>query len=259
MPELPDVEGFRRRLQRQGRGRVVEDVIVIDSGVLRNATAPALRRALRGHRLGSPTRHGKWLTAPVDGTALVFHFGMTGEVLWAPSAEGRQPHDRVVLVLDRGELRYRDQRKLQGIWVARGDDVGRIQGRQGPDALDIGAAELRDLLCRRRGELKPALMDQALVAGLGNLLVDEILWQARIDPRRAAASLTDAEHARLHRGLRRVLSVSVREGCVPQRPGWLTSVRARDDAACPRCGRSLERRQTGGRSSYACPHCQRPP
>jgi formamidopyrimidine-DNA glycosylase len=118
MPELPDVEHFRRTFARSAAGRTVREVVVTDRGILRDVDARELHRALRGRRFEQPERRGKWLVAPTDGPVLVIHFGMTGDLEWAPDASGRHPHDRVVLVPDVGELRYRNMRKLGGLWMA---------------------------------------------------------------------------------------------------------------------------------------------
>src|SRR5687767_13219702 len=109
MPELPDVEGFRVEFARHGTGRAVRGVDVVDPGVLHGVTGRRLRENLRGCRFEQPRRHGKWLIAPVaDGPIVALHFGMTGALCWTGADAGRHDHDRVVLVFDDGELRYRD-------------------------------------------------------------------------------------------------------------------------------------------------------
>jgi formamidopyrimidine-DNA glycosylase len=256
VPELPDVEGYRRVLER-GVGRKVRRVAVTDDGVLRNTSAAGLGRALHGRRLGHPDRHGKWLLARTDGPTVLMHFGMTGELLWKPDDGDRDRHDRVVVITDHGELRYRDQRKLQGVWLAhRDDEIELITGRQGPDAFGLSRRELEEALTGRRGGLKATLMDQTVIAGLGNLLTDEILWQARLHPARHAGRLGGDELRRLHRAMGSVLRTSVRAGRVPPRPSWLTGVRDHERPVCPRCNTSLRRSRVGGRRSWWCPRCQ---
>jgi formamidopyrimidine-DNA glycosylase len=256
VPELPDVEGFRRVLER-AEGRRIRRVEVPDPSVLRNTSAAALGRALHGRRFEHPARRGKWLLARTDGPIVMLHFGMTGELLWAREREDRHPHDRVIVVTDDGVLRYRDQRKLQGLWLAHDEgEVERIVGRQGPDALGLSRRELALALDRRRGGLKATLMDQSVVAGLGNLLTDEILWRARLHPARRVDQLDADELGGLHQAMRSVLRVSVREGRVPSRPSWLTGVRDEDTPACPRCDTPLRRSRAGGRRSWWCPRCQ---
>lgn len=256
MPELPDVEGFRLVLYEHACGQRIDRVDVFDSGVLRNTSPQSLRRALEGCRFQEPTRLGKWLLAGTDGPTVLFHFGMSGSLVWA-SDGGHHRHDRVIFALEEGELRYRDQRKLKGLWLVRDDqEVAYVIGRLGPDALRISQDELVDRLATRRGALKAVLLDQTVLAGLGNLLVDEILWQARISPRHPADRLDSNELERLHKTMQWVLRESVSEGRVPPKPSWLTGVRDRRPAVCPRCGQQFERGRVGGRSSYWCRRCQ---
>ncbi|OBG37254.1 Fpg/Nei family DNA glycosylase [Mycobacterium sp. E3198] len=257
MPELPDVEGFRRRLADTLPGRRIRRVRVHDPGVLRNTTAAALGRRLDGRRFDSPRRHGKWLMLPTDGPTLLVHSGMTGHPYYAADGGAREPYERLVIALDRGELRYADLRKLRGVWLADTDaDVARVTGPQGPDALGIGLAAFRDLLAGRRGRVKSTLMDQAVIAGLGNLLTDEICWRARIAPHRPVPGLDADDVKRLHAAMTSVLRTSVRHGRVPGLPRWLTGVRDEPDPSCPRCGARLAHGRVGGRTSLWCPRCQ---
>ncbi|MGW0732337.1 Fpg/Nei family DNA glycosylase [Streptomyces sp. NPDC002851] len=254
MPELPDVEGFREVLASCARGRRIERVEVMDADVLHGASARRLARELTGRRLAEPERHGKWLLVRTDGPTVLLHFGMTGLLLCCGADEPRHRHDRVVLTVDGHELRYRDQRKLRGLWL---DDPDRVLSDQGPDAMDLGLADFRELLSARRGGLKSALMNQSLLAGLGNLTADEILWRARLRPSRAASGLTGEEVRRLHARLRSVLRSSVRVGQVPPRPSWLTGHRDDADPHCPRCDGRLRRDRIAGRTTVWCPACQR--
>jgi formamidopyrimidine-DNA glycosylase len=259
VPELPDVEHFRRTFARASVGRRVEEVVVTDPGILRNVAAPELHRALRGHRFEDPERRGKWLIARTDGPALLLHFGMTGDVQWAPAATGRHRHDRVILVLDIGEIRYRNMRKLGGVWLAsEPGEVDELLGRLGPDALSVKRKEFLELMGSRRGRVKPALLDQSFLAGVGNLLADEALWRARIHPARRIEDLSVDERAALFRQLRSVIRHTVDSYPEGIRTRW-TSARGRPAARCPRCRTELTRTVVGGRTTYVCPSCQRQP
>lgn len=228
-----------------------------DAGIPRNTTTRWLRHDLSGHRFGPPRRHGKWLILPTDGPALLVHSGMTGHPYYAPAGADEEGLERLVVSLDRGELRYADQRKLRGIWLAaREDDVANVMGPQGPDALGIDLRTFREVLSGRRGRLKATLMNQSVIAGLGNLLSDEICWQARLHPSRSISYLDDSDLRQLHTAMRRVLRTAVRHGCVPGLPRWLTGVRDTPDPSCPRCGTRLAHGRIGGRTSIWCPSCQ---
>ena len=145
-------------------------------------------------------------------------------------------------------------RRLGAIWLARDDrELARIEGRLGPDWLDISRADLEELLAKRGGSIKAALMDQSFAAGLGNLTADESLWQARIDPRRGVTSLNERERDVLHRKIQKVLRDSLPYGLVPGKRTWLTGARDRREAGCPRCGTRLRRVKVGGRTTVFCP------
>ena len=257
MPELPDVEGFRTVLAEHGAGQPVERVEVTDVGVLRDVSARHLQRSLQGRRFGDPERHGKWLIARTDGPALLLHFGMTGQLHWAEDGQQRHRHDRVVFTVPGGEIRFRDMRKLQGITLApRPADVSRVLAGLGPDALSVGQREFADALGTGRQAVKAALLDQSVIAGLGNLLTDEVLWRACVNPRRPVRQLAPDERERLHGQMRQVLREAIPASRVPAQSGWLTGSRDDDNAGCPRCGTALAKERVGGRRTVWCPCCQ---
>jgi formamidopyrimidine-DNA glycosylase len=260
MPELPDVEHFRRFFAAHAAGKTVSTVEA-DPTILRNVSVDELARSMGGRRFGEPFRHGKWLACPTDGPTLLLHFGMTGDLIWSGDHPARHRHDRLFLsFVEGGELRYRNMRKLGGVWLAHDDqEVGETLGSLGPDAMAVGRAEFLARLGRRRGGIKAALMDQRLVAGVGNILADEILWQARIHPTTPIESLTPEERVRLHTVMRRVLRRAVDHfDYVTTKRTWLSHVRGEPGAACPRCKTALARTVVGGRTTYLCPQCQPP-
>ncbi|OBH49083.1 formamidopyrimidine-DNA glycosylase [Mycobacterium mantenii] len=257
MPELPDVEGFRRQLANTLPRRRIQRVRVHDPGILRNASAATLTRRLTGHRFTAPRRHGKWLILPTDGPVLVIHSGMTGHPYFAAAGAEPEKYERLVVSLDKGELRYADLRKLRGVWLAgHQDDLAQITGPQGPDALGLGLRDFRDALTGRKGRLKPTLTDQSVIAGLGNLLADEICWRAKMRPTRTVAGLDDDDVKSLHRAMTQVLRTAVRHGRVPGLARWLTGARDEPDPHCPRCGTRLQHAAVGGRTTLWCPRCQ---
>lgn len=258
MPELPDVEVFRRRLARSALKRRIEDVGVRDTQVLDGISARRLRDALVGRRLLSTRRHGKHLLAEIEGGGwLTLHFGMTAYVERL-DADAEQPgHTRVVLDLGDRLVCFVDQRRLGRIGLADDPDEFAAAHDLGPDALDLDAAEWGELLHASRGSLVSTVMDQARVSGVGNIYSDEILFHARLDPRRPAEEIDDAGVRRLHRQTQRVLRRAVEAGADPadMPRGWL--IHAREEGrSCPRCGGRVERLAVGGRHSYWCPSCQ---
>jgi len=257
MPELPDVEAFKRTLGEHATGRRIERVEVHDAGALRGVSARQLNTRLRGCRFAEPLRRGKWVIARTDGPTVLMHFGMTGSLRWTARHVPEERFERVTFVTDDGELHYDDMRKLTGISLASNDDeAGRLLGSLGPDAVSVQRAEFAALLHDRRAALKTVLMDQHVVAGLGNLLTDEILWRACINPRRPASSLTVHEVGRLYARMRWVLRTSLQAGDVPANRSWLTGVRYESAPRCPRCRTPLWHARIGGRTSVWCPLCQ---
>jgi formamidopyrimidine-DNA glycosylase len=255
VPELPDVEGFRRSM-RPAVGRPIESVEVPDPTMLRNSSPQALGRALKQECFREPTRHGKWLLAPAGEVTTLMHFGMTGLLEWAARDMPRHHHDRLIFVCQGGELRYRNMRKLGGVWLTRGDPH-EVTGPLGPDAQRVRRDGFHELLSNRRGGVKAALMDQRLLAGVGNLLADEILWRAGVDPRTPVSSLSRGRRDRVYDALRASISESIPRGRVPHGPKWLTRVRDEPSPGCPRCGTRLRKGTVAGRTACWCPSCQR--
>jgi formamidopyrimidine-DNA glycosylase len=230
--------------------------VTCDRNILRNGAPESVSRSLIGATFEKPKRWGKWLICATDRPALIFHFGMTGRFVWSGDDPEPHPHDRMTLEFSDGELRYRDQRKFGGVWLAGAHEVGDILGPLGPDALEVTEDEFIARLERRRGSIKAALMNQKVLAGLGNLTVDESLWQARIPPRKKASSLSKRELSAIYRACQKVLRDSSKEGLVPAKRTWLTGARNRSDRRCPRCHSGLERATVSGRTTFWCSRCQ---
>jgi formamidopyrimidine-DNA glycosylase len=265
MPELPDVEAARRLVEDAATGARIDTVVCPDLSALRNTTVRRFRHAVVGEHVRATARRGKWLTIGTDGASVVVHLGMTGALRWEDGGDQGEPQletddgrfCRLALVTDRGALRFIDRRKLGGVWLATDDtERQRILDDLGPDALGLPCGELRAILNASRKQLKAALMDQSLLAGLGNMLSDEILWRARLHPTLVASTLDPAEGKRLCAAARTALAASVRAGHIPRTRSWLSGQRAADDPTCPRCGNDLRWSTVNGRSALWCPHCQ---
>lgn len=260
MPELAEVEAYRR-LAEGVVGRQVSEVVAPDAWYLkRGLTAAAAEAALEGRRLTGVRRLGKLLLIDTgdDGPVLGLRFGMSGRLVvdGAPvvddfvyaSNRPVEAWDRFTLRFDDGgDLRMRDPRRLGGV------ELDPEEARLGPDALVVGAAALARTLAASGAPLKARLMDQARLAGVGNLAADEVLWRAGLDPARPAASLSPAEVRRLHRHLRSTLGDLVARG--GSHTGDLMAER-RPGGVCPKDGTPLVRRTVGGRTTWSCPRHQ---
>lgn len=261
MPELIEVEVYRRLADR-AVGRRVAAVEAPDSWFLkRGLTAPVVEGALAGATILGTDRIGKLLLVDLDGERpqLGLRFGMTGRLVLdgeAPITQleygsGRDDPawDRFALRFDDGaRLRISDPRRLGGVELD--PDVEAL----GPDAWSITLGQLRAALAGSTAPLKARLLDQGRVAGLGNLLVDETLWRAGLDPARPARSVEGADLARLQRRIRSTVTDLFDRG--GSHTGDLHVARHRD-STCPRDGAPLQRRTIGGRTTYSCPVHQR--
>ncbi len=264
MPELPDVEAVVRTLRRGVVGRRIRAVAILSPSTIRSPAPRAFARRVRGRTIRAVGRRGKYLLIDLDGRLmLVAHLRMTGDFVMARPGP-RPAHTRVVFTLDGRELRFIDQRRfghLDLVDLARPGALAAWEGlrRLGDEPLDpaFTLARFRDILRGRRGALKALLLRQDLIAGIGNIYADEILFRARLRPARSVASLGPARMARLYRAVRAVLRRAVdrllRDG---RSAGDLIEARRRD-GTCPRCGRDLRTASIGGRTAYYCPACQR--
>lgn len=261
MPELADVEGHRRLVAEHAVDREVTGVTVPDPDLLEGTTPQGLGRSLVGRSLQEPRRHGKWLILPfgTDGPRLLVHFRMTGDLSWDGETSDVAGDTDPAVVLDFGDhrLAYRSRRRLGAVHHVSGEDeIEGVTGPLGPDALDVDRERLGELLADRRGGIKSALMDQELVAGLGNELVDEILWRAQVHPQTPVGELDDDALDAVHHQMRDVLTDAVRAGHVPSGPTWLNGQRDAQEPTCPHDGTPLERDQVAGRTTFWCPEEQ---
>ena len=244
MPELPEAERARRQLERVV-GREIVAVDDRDTYVCRPHAPGEMAAALVGHRLVETFRRGKFLWAETDGgPQLGLHLGMAGSLA---VDEAPAPWDRFALEFADGRLALRDRRRL-GRAVLEPDF-----SHVGPDAAEVGREEFRARVGRGSAPLKARLLDQGVVAGVGNLLADEILWRARLSPRRPADELSTAELDVLRRAVRAAIRHAVKHGGA--HAGHFTPHRERG-GRCPRCRTELERATIGGRTTFWCPSCQ---
>lgn len=258
MPELPEVEHAARALARATAGARIVRAEVLHPYVGRNLRKTALRR-LVGRSISRVERRGKHQLAVLDdGSMLHVHFRMTGDWVVNRSTEDLPRHARFVLELESGaRIVLADPRALSTVEVLEpGTSIATLLG---PDAVStqFDAAHLRMALARRRIAIKPALLDQSVVAGIGNIYAAEALWLARIDPRVPAAKLGARDIERLVRAIRRVLSRG-RDGSGRYTTAGSARLNAydREGKRCSRCGTSIARIVQAARSTYWCPGCQ---
>ncbi|MBM3129423.1 MAG: DNA-formamidopyrimidine glycosylase [Chloroflexi bacterium] len=276
MPELPEVETVVRDLRALVIGRTIVSARVHWQRTIATPRARAFARQIRQHKIRAITRRGKYLIfhlrcrgdRPVAPTKyLLAHLRMTGGFDLVARDAPRDQHIHVCLQLDNGdELRFRDPRKFGRMWLV--DDPAQVVGKLGPEPLEISAREFHTRIAKRRGNLKPLLLDQKFLAGIGNIYADEALWYARLHPLRQAESLTRVERGRLYRAIRQVLTRAIAVGGTSidvmyrrvngMSGGFTESLRAFDqeERPCRRCGTPIRKTIVGQRGTHFCPVCQ---
>ena len=287
MPELPEVETVVRDLRPHLVGRTITGATVRWKRTIATPGARTFARRIRNHKITVISRRGKFLifhlrcrdvqplhrpqgqvlNAPTTRYLLV-HLRMTGGFHLDPCDAPRDKHMPVCLQLNDGyELRFRDTRKFGRMWLV--DDPERVVGKLGPEPLEIPAREFHARIEKRRGNLKPLLLDQTFLAGIGNIYADESLWYARLHPLRQAETLTRAERSRLFRAIRQVLTRAIAVGGTSidvmykringMSGGFTNSLRAFDqeERPCRRCGTPIQKTIVGQRGTHFCPTCQR--
>lgn len=289
MPELPEVETVRRDVARAYLGHNLERIIVTGRRTVRRHP-PELLAVLDGRTLTATGRHGKYLLLEWDdGQVLVVHLRMSGQLLAAQADDSLLPHTHAVMAFDdAGELRFVDPRTFGEFFLATPGPVnGQTAGEAGanvplaasrlaeldhlgPDALDVDVARFRVALAGRRAPLKALLVDQRVVAGVGNIYADEIRFDARVRPERPGGSLKRKELERLTESTHSVLqsAIAARGSSLADEqyrdlqgaPGLFQlehKVYGRQGQKCAICGREIERVHFGAKSAFLCRKCQK--
>jgi formamidopyrimidine-DNA glycosylase len=303
MPELPEVETVARDLRGLVVGATITGARYDWPRTIAGVPPEVFPALVAGRTIEAVGRRAKFVLLELsDGLVLTFQLKMTGQIFVVPTGAPADRHVRVTLRLDDGrEMRFRDIRKFGRVGLYRRDESGRLFppdlarsgprsrgvaevlagpaaptssdlfGRHGPEPLadDFTVRAFRTRLRRRRGRLKPLLLDQSFVAGVGNIYADEALWRARLHPLRRAEGLRPPDEAGLHRAIRDVLAEaierrgsSVDDYTAPQGDGTMQerlAVYQRTGLPCLRCGRPVRRVVLGGRSTHFCSWCQRLP
>ncbi len=277
MPELPEVETVARAL-RNGvgmpalMGRTIQSAQVLWHREIGNMQPRMFERQVAGRRVASIGRYGKYLLIELTQAAsrktstslyMLVHLKMSGQLDVVPRADAFTKHARVVWLLDNNlALRFDDARKFGRVWLT--DDATTITGKLGPDALDVTEDMFVERIQKKRGALKPLLLNQAFIAGVGNIYADESLFRSRLHPQRTAETLTEQDARQLHQQVRAVLI----EGIAANGASfdWVYpggnfqnnfQVYGMTGEPCPTCGQPIRRILVGQRSTHFCPQCQR--
>jgi formamidopyrimidine-DNA glycosylase len=276
MPELPEVETIARDLRAAGiAGKTLNCAQVYWPRTIAQPSAPEFCRRIAKKTIVDVRRRGKFLVFDLTaGGNLLIHLRMSGRLHWHARHSKRASHEHVVLGFSDGsELRFHDPRKFGRIYLTPAAET--ILGKLGPEPLDkaFTAQLLQSMLKRRKRLVKPLLLDQSFIAGMGNIYTDEALWEAKIHPQRTSHTLDGGEAAYLHAAIQSVLrrglknlGTSLGAGqanfySIRRRQGRnrdKLNVFRRTGQPCPRCATAIQRIIVGQRSTHICPNCQRP-
>lgn len=258
MPELPDVESYKRYMDATCLHQQIKTVHVRERRILKDVSPSRLRSTLGGRCFLSTVRWGKYLFVETDDRNwLMLHFGMTGFLKYFKNEEKSGPHARLIITFRNGyHLAYVCQRLLGKVRLV--NSVDDFTGSNlGPDALAVNFRDFKKIIGKSRGGIKSTLMNQKYMAGIGNIYSDEILFQSAVHPKMQGCKLNDRQIKRIYHNMRKVLKRAIeRRADLDKLPrSYLLPHRQRGNS-CPRCSSALRGEKIGGRTAYFCPRCQ---
>lgn len=272
MPELPEVETLARQLQKNLAGKIVKEVLILRRDILR-ADPVFLKKTLTGLRLVKIIRRGKFLGLVLgDLWILWLHLGMSGRLLWNQKEEPDDPHGHLLLRFEdtEGELFLRDPRRFGRIFMTciQPETFSVPLQHLGPEPFEINSQQFRKVFKNRKGRIKSLLLNQNLLAGMGNIYADESLFEAKVDPRCRACRIPAGKWDQLHQGVVKTLQEAVEHGGSTIRDYVQADgnfgdfqkyhrVYGRQNQPCVQCGTKIRRIVLAGRSTFFCSYCQK--
>ncbi|MDG5814827.1 DNA-formamidopyrimidine glycosylase family protein [Chitinispirillales bacterium ANBcel5] len=258
MPELPDVEVFRRIVEKTALKKKITDLQVLNSKILETSTPNDFKKAFLNKSFSSVIRHGKHLFLGTESIFLHMHFGMTGYVKYCKSDNPFQAYDRAALLFDNHyKLVFVNKRLLGKIGMCRDVREYLNEHNIGVDALSLGKNTFNQIIEKKRVNIKQTLMDQKVIAGIGNIYSDEILYQAKINPFLVASELTDAQKGKLFNEMKKVLNAAIKaDAKLENLPATYILKNRKKGAVCKRCGTNINSEKVSGRTAYYCSKCQ---
>ena len=257
MPELPDIEYFRSKIDKT-IGKKIMDYTIHEKDLVKVSRKKL--NEIREHKINSTRRRGKYCFVEVDQFDwFVFHFGMTGDVFYNHSDEEKPDYPVLSLFFkDNDSLIITSKRKLGKIELAKSPRLYSENNGIGPDVLDLDQQTFLDLLDRKKGMIKTALMDQSVFSGIGNIYSDEILFQSRLFPEKDLSELDEKQKKSVYTATREVLRKAIRVNAQPDKlPEHFIIPHRKEGEKCPVCSGKIKKITISGRGSYYCPSCQK--
>jgi formamidopyrimidine-DNA glycosylase len=261
MPELPDVEVLKQYADATSLHQKIQEVRINERRILEGVSASLLTSALEGHTFESTQRHGKYLFVRVDDANwLMLHFGMTGDLKYFKDPDKKPAYDQLLVGFLNGyHLAYDAPRKLGNIGLLEDIDSFVKEKDLGPDVMEssFDFDTFQEIMAGKRAMLKTTLMNQQLMAGIGNVYSDEILFQARIHPRTQINQLGEKRLKEVFHTMKEVLQTAIDCRADPEQfPDTYLIPNRHKDGTCSRCGGTIEQLKISGRTAYYCPECQ---
>jgi len=257
MPELPEVETFKRYLDKTSLKQFIQDIQVIDNRIL-DSEEIDLKRSLKGKRFESSTRHGKYLFVYLKPRYLIMHFGMSGDLEYYDNKEDPPKFSKVIFQFNNGfNLAYISVRMFGKVSVASSIEEFIENKKLGPDAYKMTLEDFQEAVQRRSAIAKNALLNQSFIAGIGNIYSDEILFRTRIHPKTNINSLSDSKVQELFASIKDVLEFGIKkEGDLSTYPNEFLIPHRKKEEKCPICNSDITRFEISGRHGFYCPSCQ---
>jgi formamidopyrimidine-DNA glycosylase len=258
MPELPEVETFKRYFDSTSLNQVIQNVTVNDDRVLL-VSEILFKESLIGGEFENTIRHGKYFLAQINSKYLVFHFGMTGDLVYYSSKDPEPKYGKVIFQFDNGHsLAYISSRMFGKLDIVASLEELRKKKKLGPDAFKMNYQEFIEAIKKRTAIMKSALLNQSIISGVGNIYSDEILFRSGIHPKRKINSLNEVELEKLFKNTKDILSYGIEKKGELElySDSFLIPHRAKEEH-CPNCGNSIERYEISGRHGFFCNKCQK--
>ncbi len=258
MPELPEVETFKRYLDKTSLKQLIQEIQVIDNRIL-DAEEKDLRQSLKDRRFERSIRHGKYLLVHLKPRYLILHFGMSGDLEYYDNKENSPKFSKVIFKFNNGfNLAYVSIRMFGKVSIANSLEEFIENKKLGPDAYKMTLEDFQEALQRRSAIAKNALLNQSFIAGIGNIYSDEILFRTKIHPKTNINSLSESKIKELFVSIKEVLEVGIKKkGDFRTYPNDFLIPHRKKEEKCPICSSDITRFEISGRHGFFCPSCQR--